>query len=125
MMWPQQQLTLSLLVPLLPLLPLLRLLLPDLLVLPPPGVRRLLPRAVRHQVPDLPARAAPAVIGRGSVRQKLSVEKVILGQSVVENANGNNSKKYLDGVVTVKSVTDWSSKQVPGIYKRLLDVQIH
>ena len=77
-MWPQQQLTLSLLVPLLPLLPLLRLLLPDLLVLPPPGVRRLLPRAVRHQVPDLPARAAAAVIGRGSVRQKLSVEKVIL-----------------------------------------------
>ena len=77
-MWPQQQLTLSLLVPLLPLLPLLRLLLPVLLVLPPPGVRRLLPRAVRHQVPDLPARAAAAVIGRGSVRQKLSVEKVIL-----------------------------------------------
>ena len=90
MMWPQQQLTLSLLVP---LLPLLRLLLPDLLVLPPPGVRRLLPRAVRHQVPDLPARAAPAVIGRSSVRQKLSVEKVILGQSVVENAYRNNSKK--------------------------------
>ena len=77
-MWPQQQLTLSLLVP---LLPLLRLLLPDLLVLPPPGVRRLLPRAVRHQVPDLPARAAPAVIGRSSVRQKLSVEKVILGHN--------------------------------------------
>ena len=32
---------------------------------------------------------------------------------------------YLDGVITVRSVSDWSSKQVPGIYKRLLDVQIH
>ena len=80
-------------------------------------------------MPDLPARAAAAVIGRSSVRQKLSVEKVTLGQSVVENAiNGNNQiiqKKYLDGVVTVRSISDWSSKQVPGIYKRLLDVQIH
>ena len=94
-MWPQQQLTLSLLVP---LLPLLRLLLPVLLVLPPqclllppqevpPGVHRLLPRAVWH---GLPPRSATAVIGRSSVRQKLSVEKVTLGQSVVENANGNN-----------------------------------
>ena len=115
----------SLLVPLLPLLPLLRLLLPDLLVLPPPGVRRLLPRAVRHQVPDLPARAAAAVIGRGSVRQKLSVEKVILDNQLWKMLIEKNPKKYLNGVVTVWSVSDWSSKQVPGIYKRLLDVQIH
>ena len=83
----------SLLVPLLPLLSLLRLLLPVLLVLPPPGVRRLLPRAVRHQVPDLPARAAAAVIGRSAVRQKLAVEKVILGQSIMENANGNTPRR--------------------------------
>ena len=70
------------------LLPLVCHPVPVLPHLPLPVVRRLLPRAVRHQVSNLPTGSTSSVIGRGSVSQQIAVEEIILQDlDLIQNSN--------------------------------------
>lgn len=82
-----------------------------LLLLPLPVLRCLLlsaAGALGHDVTNLAASTASAIIGRSPVSQQLPVKKVIL-----------------DCVIVWRSVPDWSTKQISGVDERFLDVQVH
>ena len=99
-----------------------------LLVLPLPALRGfLLPAAgaVRHDVPDLAARPAPAVIGRGPVSQLRPVKEVILEQVNIRKLSTLKCAANLNGVIARRSVTDGATKQIPRVNECLLDVQVH